>query len=1112
MSWRKKHLWIRMTFEALSNKVKITRQYQRSIRIETDLGRMDALNGYICHNTASMVLENISRQVAETKQHAFTLTGPFGGGKSSLAICFASTLLADNDIRSYARDRLKIVNVSHFDQAFPVQKGWRVLSISGRRTGVVKEIAKTLNDSCGRQVIDEDQATSSSLIKALLAEAESNPQDGVLLLIDELGKFLEYSALGGDDIHFFQDLAECANRTDSKLIVIGILHQSFRQYAQKLNAETRDDWAKVQGRYSDIALITATDEVVDLLSNAIDTDIDHPWTLDSSKLIGESIQKKRPSFGNEFPTKLDACWPLHPAMAALLGPISKRQFGQNERSTFGFLTSAEPYAFQAFLEKTDINDKSWYRPSDYWDFLKANLEAAILRSSDSHRWTQASVAVEAIESLGNSLKTSLIKNIAVLDMFRSGSSLVGSTEVLCALHSTIDPKAIELALEEISVSRAAVYRKYIDSWVIYDGSDFDIESTLTKAKDEVGVYSIKSLVKAAGLHPIVAKRHYHTTGTMRWMNVRLIDLDELDSLSQNIDLNGGFGQFVLVVPQTRMDESILKAQLMKATKSAKLKTILGVTQNYLKIRDLGADLEALRLIEDTNHTLATDSVARRELAGRISDTRFALDNELQIAINTSVWLINGEWERRGSLSHLTSDLADLTFKDAPIVKSELINRDTLSANAVKARKDLVHRLVLYEGKENLGLEGWPAERGLYQTIFAQSNLHGQTPEGEFKTLSPQSNNSSFYKLWLETDSLFSQDNQIITVESIYNLWSHAPFGLKLGIIPVIFIAYLRSRHEQLAIYKGDIFQTNFDDATVDELLLNPFQFTLRKVNLNKDKQAILDGVAAILLNAGFPIPSNDPLETARGLVSFFDKLPEWTRRTKTLSEKASLVRDILIKARDPHKLLFVDLPTVFGTEDSKLYLQLLSEPLKELAQAYPVMVKSIERQFLESIDANFDDPEELKARAKLVQGVTGDMRLDSLSVHLQKYDYSLTSTEVILGITLNKASKTWSDADVDEARFKLVNWATQFRQAEALASVKNRKPTREAFAVVMGSGSDAKTVAKIFDVADRDKDAVSKLTNQIMQTLNGHELSSEVVLAALAEAGIQVANRFEDRK
>lgn len=78
--------------DKLSDIVRIARHYQRSIRIDIDYGRQDALDGYICHGTASGVLDGMCRQIADTNQRAFTWTGPFGGGKSSLAVALASAL------------------------------------------------------------------------------------------------------------------------------------------------------------------------------------------------------------------------------------------------------------------------------------------------------------------------------------------------------------------------------------------------------------------------------------------------------------------------------------------------------------------------------------------------------------------------------------------------------------------------------------------------------------------------------------------------------------------------------------------------------------------------------------------------------------------------------------------------------------------------------------------------------------------------------------------------------------------------------------------------------------------------------------------------------------
>ena len=42
---------------------------------------------------------------------------------------------------------------------------------------------------------------------------------------------------------------------------------------------------------------------------------------------------------------------MHPIVSSLLGPISRRRFGQNQRSIFGFLNSSEPLGFQDFLKE-----------------------------------------------------------------------------------------------------------------------------------------------------------------------------------------------------------------------------------------------------------------------------------------------------------------------------------------------------------------------------------------------------------------------------------------------------------------------------------------------------------------------------------------------------------------------------------------------------------------------------------------------------------------------------------------------------------------------------------------------------------------------------------------
>ena len=116
-------------------------------------------------------------------------------------------------------------------------------------------------------------------------------------------------------------------------------------------------------------------------------------------------------------------------VACLLGPISRRRFGQNQRSIFGFLNSAEPQGFQDFLRYAE--NAEIYGPDRLWDYLRINLEPSILASPDGHRWALAMYALERCEAVGGEdLHLRLLKVIAAVDMFKDRSGLGANFDLL----------------------------------------------------------------------------------------------------------------------------------------------------------------------------------------------------------------------------------------------------------------------------------------------------------------------------------------------------------------------------------------------------------------------------------------------------------------------------------------------------------------------------------------------------------------------------------------------------------------------------------------------------------------------------------------------------------
>lgn len=1097
--------------ERLSDIVQISRQYQRSIRVDADIGRVDALSGYICHATAGSVVDVMCEQLSGTNQRCFTWTGPFGGGKSSLAVALASALHPDKNLRAKAGQVLHLNSKPAFDIAFPVRKGWLIVPVVGRRGSVVAALHAALRHAEGRSVDGRSKANSQTLIAELLDEAKNRPHDGVLVIVDEMGKFLEASALGaGDDVYFFQELAEAAARSEGRLVVVGVLHQSFAQYSARLGIDTRDDWAKVQGRYVDLPFVAASDEVVELIGRAIEAERCPHWMLDTSKAIADAIRSRRPAAGQGLASALADCWPLHPAMAALLGPISKRQFGQNERSTFGFLSSVEPYGFRSYLNSTLVSDASWYRPSDYWDYLRSNLEPAILASPDGHRWSQAVEAVERAEAkTADPLLVSLIKNIAIIDLFRNGSGLAADTAVIKALYYDKTLEELNAALQTLSTLKVALYKSYTGAWSVFEGSDFDIDSAIEQALAASPGVDYARLAQLMGLHPVVAKRHYHETGSMRWMELSLCSIEQAEKISADFrPRKGEFGAFILALPTKGLSPRTARLRAQACSKLRPWPVLVGIPTNHARIADLSAELVALEQVKD-RHELSGDPVARREVYARLAATRANLEDQLQAAVSLAKWHDGTDHivEPGSKLSPVASQLAEDLFSASPPVWSELVNRDSISSNSVKARRDLLHAMVDAEDREALGFEGFPAERGLYETLLKSTELHRQNASGAWHFIAPGDGFATgFERLWEATRALFADGNTRVGAHEIYALWSAPPFGMKEGLQPVVLTAFMLAHKANIAVYKDGMFVPRLTDFDIDECLQDPDRFSLRWVAIDEDKNRILNGISKLLAEVGESAGSADPLEAARGLVAMVFNLPEWARRTQRLGETAKAMRDMLLKASDPHKVLFVDLASLLNAADGKSYVKALRAPLQELAGVYGKMLAEIEGKMLEALDARMDDLEALRERARSVSGISGDLRLDAFATRLANFDGGRASLEGILSLAAEKPPRDWVDRHIDAAILELAKFARRFREAEAFVAVQGREAHSEAIAVVIGAGSDTKTISRSFAISDRHRQTVEAKAHEVASMLEGQGLGTDVLLAILAKAGIKLAS------
>jgi hypothetical protein len=1107
----------------LGDRVHIARRFQRSVRIDSDLGDGRALEGFVCPQSSANVLLSMARHIAETGQGAFTWTGPYGSGKSSLAVALSALLSVNADLRAKAEYLFSDDVANAIRTALPPGiNGWRILPVVGRREHPVRVIGEAIDAGELGGTKSPGEWTENRLVKTLVDIAMRNPETdgGIIVFIDEMGKFLEAVVHEKIDIYLFQQLAEAASRSNGRLILIGVLHQAFEEYAQRLSHEMRDEWAKIQGRFIDLVVNANGEEQIELISRAIESDRRAKAAGRLAKTIATLARRDRPAGAKQLAATLEACWPLHPVVACLLGPVSRRRFGQNQRSIFGFLNSSEPYGFQDFLKRTD--DSKLYSPDMLWEYLRANLEPSILASPDGHRWALAAEALERCDATsGESLHLKLLKTIAIVDLFKERSGLVASFDLLGACLCNYSKSSLKEALVELKQSSFIIYKKFADAYAIFAGSDFDIDQAVKDALEGINEIDFKELKNLAGLQPILAKRHYHETGALRWLDVNLAPLTELlDSVVNYKPAKGTIGQFLLAIPtQGESEEHLAEACREAARHSDSWDNIVGWSNRSWSVVNLARELIALENVRNNRPELAGDPVARREVSARLSTLQARLETELRKAVDGTTWYRKHHRRksyRQAELNSLASELAGRRFNQSPRLHNELLNRQKPSPSAISAQNTLLKRMVLHEGAPRLGIKGFPAEGGLLVSLLESTGLYANSSDGwRFVTPEEASGEDShkLAPLWIAARNHIKENaKRTVSVAEIYDIWRKEPFGVKDGLMPVLTVAFILSQRESMAVYREGIFRARFDDLDVEYMAKDPGSLQLRWMDLSEFSRRLLLGMAEIVrdLDKENSLVHLEPINVARGLVAIYEQLPPWTKRTMRLSANAMRVRNLFKRARDPNQFLFDDIPETVGDEAdlaSDAVVQRIvngvREGLEELVQAYSSMLNRLRVMMLAELQVPNLSPQslaELRDRAENIRQLAGDFRLDAFVGRLIQFKALDADMEGIASLAANKPPRDWVDPDLDRAAIEITDMAQKFLRAETFARVKGRPEKRQTMAVVIGMEGRPAPILEEFSIADADRDAVNALIVRITGALEEADTDRRnVILAALAE-------------
>ncbi|RAQ41379.1 hypothetical protein B9S53_14085, partial [Arthrospira sp. O9.13F] len=239
----------------LSDYFSLNRRYSRSINIERDFDNVEALAGYILTERSLDALRRILTGFTNPQANrAWTLTGVYGTGKSS----FAQFLIAacGDEKNSAHQEALALIETTlgsdskeylSLTKTIPKAGFFRAI-VTAQREPLSHTIIRALYRGCEsfwadkkthkrpkvyrdlvdlNAEIDHQNSVNSKDVVTLVKEISKAAATPLLIIIDELGKNLEFVAQnqGAEDLYLLQQLAELPRDSNSPIYLIGLLHQ-----------------------------------------------------------------------------------------------------------------------------------------------------------------------------------------------------------------------------------------------------------------------------------------------------------------------------------------------------------------------------------------------------------------------------------------------------------------------------------------------------------------------------------------------------------------------------------------------------------------------------------------------------------------------------------------------------------------------------------------------------------------------------------------------------------------------------------------------------------------------------------------------------------------------
>lgn len=831
---------------------------------------------------------------------SFNIVGAYGTGKSSFLWAFERHLKGE---ANYFSPLNKDLNQLH---------SFEFVKLVGEHDSLIGTFADLFDLNRKRDYKIKDILSAiDEYYQAFHSEGK-----GLVILIDEFGKFLEYVADNNPEaeLYFIQQLAEYVNDKRRNIFLITTLHQDFNGYSRTLTKSQQNEWNKVKGRLREITFNEPVEQLLFLASERL-SELNFGNKDKNFSMLFKAIESAKAFPLKDFfdQTYAEKVLPFDILSAAVL-TLALQKYGQNERSLFSFIESNDPLGIRDF----NSQKAPYYNISDVYDYLIHNFYSYLSTKNNTHyaQWSGIRTAAERVEGnfpgvVSDALK--LVKTIGLLNIFASASIRLNSEFLEEYGTYALGIKDTGKILKSLEGLRIVRFIKHSNKYVFVEGTDLDIELAIDEAGNLVQQVSnvVHPLNQYFDFPYIPAKAIIYEKGTPRYFAFRLSDVPVNEHPEGEVD-----GYINLVFSDNLDDET----QIISASADCEEAVLYGWYTNTAEIKNQIWEIEKIKKVKENN---LEDKVAVRELDSILDHHVKLLNHYVKGKMYTEdspvKWFFKGKEQRvkdQKSFNQLLSIICREVYSFTPEYLNEMVNKTKLSPPIATARKNFVRALVDHWPQEDLGFEAtkFPPEKTIYLSLLDATGIHAVSEGGGY-TFGPPSEESLFLPLWNACEEFIaSTRNGKRNLQELTDLLLSRPFKMKQGFVDFWLPTFLFIKRDDFALFDGENAYIPFlTEETLDLLSRKPKDFSIKAFDIEGVKLDLFNRYRALLNQSKKETPSGPNfIETIRPFLTFYRQLPEYAKNTKRLNSKTLAVRETIKNSTDPEETFFKEFPEALG--------------------------------------------------------------------------------------------------------------------------------------------------------------------------------------------------------